>query len=389
MSTRLQQEVWALERCSGCGVCVAACSKGVLYWNGEQHPLLEERKKSLGLTRIRLRACDVCEKFCELSCPRLVDWSPIEPRALLSARSSGVIHSGAPNDVIQALLVAARSADLIDGVVILDMDRYTLEPVARVASTVHEIVNSVGMQYLWAPVLSVLNEAIFEQGLTRLAVVGPPCVAEGARRMMTSQHERLWPYRDAIRLTIASFCTGMYMPDMVTDLLEKGKGIERQQIRSLTTSISDGALTATLWDGAELTIPLTEVEPFTRSGCGSCDDYLGESADIAIGAMGALPDHATIIARTPVGEIFVQNARRFGLLETVDQVDEAALNAAKEAKDRRARAQAFDEFRILMLDALSDPAKRSRVNKLFAGLYGASPTAAAKKEVGYVSCGGC
>ena len=202
--------------------------------------------------------------------------------------------------------------------------------------------------------------------------------------MMDSEHERLWPYRDAIRLTISTFCTGMYMPDMVAELLERGKGIDRRQIRSLATSISDGALTATLWDGAELTIPLTEVEPFTRHGCGSCDDYLGESADIAVGAIGALPEHATVIARTPVGELFVQNARRFGLLETVEQVDEAALAAAKDAKDRRGAAQAFDEFRILMLDALSDPAKRSRVNKLFAGLYGA--VADASREEGGRLC---
>ncbi len=396
MSTRLQQEVWALERCSGCGVCVAACSKGVLYWNGEQHPLLEERTKALGLSRIRLRACEVCEKYCELSCPRLVDWTPLAPRGMVSARSAGVIKSGAPNDVIQALLVAARSADLIDGVVMLDMDRYTLEPVARVATTVHEIVNSVGMQYLWAPVLSVLNEAIFELKLNRLAVVGPPCVAEGARRMMDSQHALLWPYRDAIRLTLSTFCTGMYMPEMVADLLEQGKGIARQQIRSLSASQTDATMTATLWDGAELLIPLTEVEPFTRRGCGSCDDYLGESADIAVGAMGALAEHATLITRTPVGELFVQNARQFGLLETVDEVDEAALAAAKEAKDRRARAQAFDEFRIVMLDALKDPAQRSRVNKLYGALYGAGQTAAVKignhpagKEAGYVSCGAC
>jgi len=389
MSTRLQQEVWALIGCSGCGACVAACSKGVLYWNGEQHPLLETRTKALGLSRIRLRTCEVCEKFCELSCPRLVDWTPMEPRSMVSARSAGVIKSGAPNDVIQALLVAARSADLIDGVLMLDMDHYTLEPVARVATTVHEIVNSVGMQYLWAPVLSALNEAIFERELTRLAVVGPPCVAEGARRMMNAEHDRLWPYRDAIRLTISTFCTGMYTPDMVADLLERGKGIDRRQIRSLTTSISDSALTVTQWDGAELTIPLTEVEPFTRRGCGSCDDYLGESADIAVGTMGALAKHAAVIARTAVGQLFVQNARNFGLLETTAEVDEEALAAAKAAKDRRARAQAFDEFRILMLDALSDPAKRSRVNKLFTGLYGAGQTAAVKKEACYVSCGAC
>ena len=389
MSTRLQQEVWALERCSGCGVCVAACSKGVLYWDGEQHPLLEEREKALGLSHLKLRTCEVCEKFCELSCPRLVDWTPMEPRTMVSARSAGVVHSSAPNDVIQSLLVAARSADLIDGVVMLDMDPWTLEPVARVATTVDEIVSSVGMQYLWAPVLSALNEAIFDLGLTRLAVVGSPCVAEGARRLMNAEHERLWPYQKAIRLTIASFCTGIYMPNMVTELLERGMGIARQQIRGLTTSATNGTLAVALWDGTERSIPLTDVEPFTRHGCGSCDDYLGESADIAVGAIGAQPGYATLIARTPAGEVFVQNARGFGLLETIDQVDKAALSAAKEDKDRRARAQAFDEFRILMLDALSDPGKRAQVRKQFVSLYGAPQAGASKREEGNVSCSGC
>jgi coenzyme F420 hydrogenase subunit beta len=389
MSTRLQQEVWALQRCSGCGVCVAACSKGVLYWDEEQHPLLEEREKALGLSHLKLRTCEVCEKFCELSCPRLVDWTPMEPRTMVSARSVGVVHSGAPNDVIRALLVAARSADLIDGVVMLDMDPWTLEPVARVATTVDEIVSSVGMQYLWAPVLSALNEAIFEWGLIRLAIVGSPCVAEGARRLMDTEHERLWPYQQAIRLTIAPFCTGVYMPDMIGELLERGMGISRHQIQHLTTSVEDGTLTVSLWDGTERTIPLTDVEPFTRHGCGSCDDYLGESADIAVGAIGAQPGYATLIVRTPAGEVCVQNARGFGLLETTAQVDEAVLDAAKEEKDRRARAQTFDEFRILMLDALSDPGKRAQVRKQFVSLYGAPQVGASKREECDVTCSGC
>jgi coenzyme F420 hydrogenase subunit beta len=389
MSTRLQEEVWTLQRCSGCGVCVAACSKGVLYWDEEQHPLLEEREKALGLSHLKLRTCEVCETFCELSCPRLVDWTPMEPCAMVSVRSAGVVHSGAPNDVIQALLVAARSADLIDGVVMLDMDPWTLEPVARVVTTVDKIVSNVGMQYLWAPVLSALNEAVFELGLTRLAVVGSPCVAEGARRLTNAEHERLWPYQKAIRLTIASFCTGIYMPDMVTELLERGMGISRHQIRGLTTSITDGTLTVSSWDGTERSIPLTKVEPFTRRGCGSCDDYLGESADIAVGTIGALPGYATLITRTSAGEIFVRNAISFDLLGTVAQVDEAALNAAKEEKDRRARAQAFDEVRILMLDALSDPGKRAQVRKQFVSLYGAPQPGALKREECDVTCSGC
>jgi coenzyme F420-reducing hydrogenase beta subunit len=206
---------------------------------------------------------------------------------------------------------------------------------------------------------------------------------------MNVENERLWPYQQAIRLTIASFCTGIYMPDMVTELLERGMGISRHQIQRLTTSVTNGTLTVALWDDTERSIPLTDVEPFTRHGCSSCDDYLGESADIAVGAIGALPGYATLITRTPAGEVFVQNARGFGLLETIAQVDEAALNAAKEEKDRRARAQAFDEFRILMLDALSDPGKRAQVRKQFVSLYGAPQPEASKREECHVTCSGC
>jgi len=43
----------------------------------------------------------------------------------------------------------------------LDMDPWDLKPVARVASTVEDIVDNVGPQYLWAPVFDALNEAVF------------------------------------------------------------------------------------------------------------------------------------------------------------------------------------------------------------------------------------
>jgi coenzyme F420 hydrogenase subunit beta len=271
----------------------------------------------------------------------------------------------------------------------LDTDPWTLEPVTRVATTVDEIIIGVGMQYLWAPLLSALNEAIFERDLTKLAIVGTPCMAEGARRLMNTEHERLWPYQQAICFTIARFCTGIYMPNMVTNLLERGMGIPRHQIRSLTTLVADGALRVLLWDGTQRTIPLTDVEPFTRHGCRSCNDYLGETADIAVGALGALPGYATLITRTTAGEAVVQNACSFGLLETIAQVDEAALNAAKGEKDRRTRAQAFDEFCILMMDALSDPKQRVQVREQFVKLYGAPQKQASKREERHAACSGC
>lgn len=389
MSTKLQQEVWALGRCSGCGGCVDACSKGVLYWGDEGHPLLEHRQKAIGLTRLTLRACEVCEHFCELSCPRLAETDQIPPLSMLSARAMGVVNSGDPNDVIRSLLVAARSAGLIDGVILLDLDPWALQPEARIATSVGEIVSGSGMQYLWAPVLSKLNEAIFERGLTKLAIVGPPCVAEGVRTLTGADHPRLWPYREAIRFTISQFCKGIYLPEMIDALIEQKLGIPRRLIRALTTSITEGTLTVTLLDNEMRTIPLTEVDAYTRRGCASCSDFLGQSADVAIGNVGAEPDHAAVIVRTAIGEVVVQNAIRFELLKAFSQVDQEALLEAQAQKDRRSRAQAFDDLHILMLGAMGDPKKQSQVQKCFVNLYETENGKNKTRRNADVSCGGC
>ena len=389
MSTRLRDEVWALDRCSGCGACVAACSKGVLHWMDEEHPLLEEREKLLGLSRLKLRTCEVCEQFCELSCPRLVEW-PIRPDGrMVSARATGVVRSGEVNDLIRAMLVAARSADLIDGVVMLDIDPWAVEPVTRVAASVEEIASTMGMQYLWAPVLGALNEAVFERELTHLAVVGPPCVAQGARRLSQSEHERLWPYREAIRAVISPFCTGIYRPNMITDLIEIAMGIERHRIRELRMQPREAKLAITLWDGTRTVAPLTEVELFTRQGCGHCDDYIGLAADVSVGVVGSAEGWATVVTRTPVGESLVQNAELFGLIETAPGVDEEAVRAAQMAKDRRTRAQALDELKILMLDALAEPQKRAAAKREFVQLFGATASKPRVKEECDGFCNGC
>ena len=147
----------------------------------------------------------------------------------------------------------------------------------------------------------------------------------------------------------------------------------------------------TLWDGGQRVVPLTEVERFTRHGCGSCSDYLGESADIALGELGAVDGHATLIARTPSGLVAVETARQLGLLQTMPEVDEAALQAAKTQKDRRTRAQAFDQLSVLMLDGLGDLKQREQVRRQVADLYGTPLAAAAnkRKEDCHAHCSGC
>ena len=388
MAKRLEAEVWSLNNCAGCGLCVAACSKQVLRWDGGDHPVREQRIQTVGYTKGPLDSCSFCQKFCEEACPRLERWVGLEPKVTLAARARGPVQAGAPNDVIRAILTAGRSRGLLDGVVMLDLDPWELKPVARVASTVEDIVDSVGLQYLWAPVFDALNEAIFDRRMENVAVVGTPCAAQAIRKIKQSTNPGLRPYQDAIRLSIAAFCTGIYKPELIEEVLVKRMDVPRDHVKRLEISPDREWMQAVLWDGSVRTIPRQEAEGYTRSGCGSCDDYLGESADLAVGTLGAPKDASTLIIRTRTGDVFARNAVQMNLLEIGDSVDTAALAAAASEKERRGRALVFKDLQVLMLDALADPLKRGEAIQQFVRLY-RTPARSGAPEAIRSGCTGC
>jgi coenzyme F420 hydrogenase subunit beta len=388
MSQRLEREVWSLDNCTGCGLCVAVCSKQVLRWNGGEHPILENRTKNIGFSKIPMDNCSFCEKFCEEACPRLERWSALPAKVTLTAQATGPIKGGTPNDIIRSILAAGRNAGLLDGVIMLDLDPWELKPVARLAFTVEEIVESVGLQFLWAPVFDTLNEAIFVRGMKNVAVVGTPCAAQAIRKLRSSTNPRMRTYQEAIRLSIAVFCSGIYRPDLIEDVLVKRMGVPYHQVKRLEISADREWLRTTLWDGGIRTIPRQQAEMHTRFGCGSCDDYLGESADLAIGALGARDDTSTLIIRSRTGDVFVRNSIQMNLLKTEQEVDMEALAAAANEKDRRERAKDFKDLRVLMLDALDDPLKRGEAIQQFVRLY-RTPVRSGAQEVVRSNCTGC
>lgn len=371
MAKRMEMEVWDLDRCAGCGLCVATCSKGMLHWDGDaKHPVREVRQKRIGLTNIPLDSCTFCQVFCEETCPRLHQWEELLTRRVVSARAVGPVESGEPVDVIKALMIGNLSAGAIDGVIVNDVNDWTLQPHAEVRTTVEAMADGLGLQGVWVPTLEKLNEAVYERRLRNIAVVGTPCAAEAIRTLRASENERLGPYQDALRLSVALFCTGVYYPGKVREFLEELMGISGRDVKQILTSPRDKELRVVLWDGSALTVPLTKIEAYTREGCAICQDFLGESADISVGKVGAKAGYCTLITRSATGDDCLQNAVDLGLLETVDEVDEKALLTAKEEKERRERAQAFDDLMLIMLDALREPQKRVEVRQEFVRLYG-------------------
>jgi coenzyme F420 hydrogenase subunit beta len=251
----------------------------------------------------------------------------------------------------------------------VDLDPWELKPTARVVETIEEIADSLGPQYLWAPVFDALNEAIFLRGMQNVAIVGTPCAAQAIRKLRVSTNPRLSPYQKAIRLSIAIFCTGVYRPEMIDEILIQRMGVERDQVKYLQVSPDRQWLQAVLWDDSIHTIPRQQAENYTRRGCGVCDDYLGESADLGIGTVGAPEYASSIVIRTRVGDIFVRNALQMNLLEVTHDVNLEEIDRAAAEKDRRLRAQAFKDLRVLMLDALADPLRHNEAVAQFVRLY--------------------
>jgi coenzyme F420 hydrogenase subunit beta len=306
----------------------------------------------------------------------------------MSARAVGAMPGGEPNDVVRNLLVAARGAGMIDGALMIDADRNG-HTRARIVTSAGEIAETTGFQLIWTPLLDALNDAVFDLGLKNIAIVSTPCTSQAVRRLVDSTHERLAPYRAAIRLNVALFCTGVFSPSGFREMLVQGANLAPENIRRITAHPREDKMRAELWDGSAYEMDLTEAEVFTREGCARCDDYLGESADIAVGSVGAQEGYAALIVRTRVGQAFVENAMTMKLLETLDAVDEDALRRAAADKDRRERTQAFDELQVLMLDALRDPRKRAEVKVKFDLLYGGPRAITKKEDYRYAGCGDC
>jgi coenzyme F420 hydrogenase subunit beta len=276
---------------------------------------------------------------------------------------------------------------MIDGAVLMDVDRWTLKPLSRVATTIEEIMECVGTQYIWSPPLAALNDAVYKHQLKKIAVVGSPCAIQGINRMMSSTAKEMEIYKRSIALTIGIFCSGMYSYDFITEEIVKGSSIPLNKIKRIYQSIKDDAICILLKDGSTKEIALSDAQKYMRKGCSRCTDFLAEMADISIGSVGAKEGYSTVIARNPKGEGCILTAVDWGLLEIDEKVNEKALKAAREEKERRKRAQQFDSLTLLMLDALNDPERIKDAREKFGALYGLKVKELVSKEVS--GCGTC
>lgn len=348
MSEKLKEEVWDLERCTGCGLCTAVCNKGVLTFDESvsHHPTTKEFTRLAGYRTIEIDPCKLCEEPCIEVCPRMVEWKPEVLGKVFSLKPKKT------GNVIKDLLLCALELGAIDRIVAADLDKWSSQPTLRFLGKPEDLKDSPLPVPLFSAGLNMINRA---RRLKRVAVVGPPCWAQGLKRLETSTMGVLEPFQRPKYLKISYFCYGAFYPEILSTI-ERELNVPLWSISKIEVAGNGSELMLQTGSG-KATIPLTELAKFMAKGCARCIDFVGEQADIAIGSVGSEPGSKTAIIKTSMGEELVTAAMKMNYVELREPILSAReeLRRFIESKKKRASAVEVDKAFLAVIKSLKKP----------------------------------
>lgn len=325
----LKSEVWDTGRCSGCGACTAVCPAESLYF---EEGVMVASPKSNGYCKQATDGVD-CGSCYEV-CPR-TGVQPTETLGscidLFTAKATFDVPRKQSGGAVTAILANALDTGLVDAVVTVSEDRWSLKPSSVVITRSSVLVSQAGSRYSWwVPLLAALRFAVIRKKYRRIAVVGVPCVVQAIARMRASRNDLIQPYGKSIRFVVGLFCTETFdYESLVNDKLKTEMKIDPAQIKKMDVK---GKLEILLQDGSISSLPMKELDSCVRGGCRICTDLTSVLADVSAGAVGSPAGSTTLVIRTPAGKNLVDSAVRNNRLAVTGGADTAAIENLAKAK---------------------------------------------------------
>lgn len=302
--------------CVGCGTCEAICPVNVIK--------LEDYKPTL------IGKCIECG-ICYSNCPR-TDFDLSETEKAIHGRvrkdsenltgiySEVYAAKAVPQDIqdhaqdggVVTALLTQFLADGGDAVIVAGLEEdkaWVPKPV--IAKTREEVVKAAGTKYTPSPTLVGVKEAVKDQKLDKIAVVGTPCQITGLTRMTVGPKKNV-KYGNAVDLKVGLFCMETFNHDSFMDYLK-----ENEVDATLVTKfeIKNGRFYAHNGEERLHRARLKKVKKLIRSCCAHCDDFANELSDISVGNVGSDPGYSTVLVRTDRGKQALTKAVEAGLIE--------------------------------------------------------------------------
>ena len=328
----LKSEVWDTGKCSGCGACVAVCPADAISF--EEGKMVASPKSNgyckQGTDSVPCGACyDVCPRTGDQ--PGVTVGNYLE---IITGKSLFPVPHRQSGGAVTAILANALDEGLIDAVVTVTEDRWTLRPSSVIITKSDVLIQEAGSRYSWwIPLLAALKNAVIERKFRRIAIVGVPCAVQAVARIRQSENDLLKPYGKAIRLVIGLFCTETFdYASLIEGKLKDQYQLEPHDIRKLDVK---GKLEILKQDGSTTIVPLAELESCIRKGCHVCTDLTAVLSDISAGSVGSPAGETTLIVRTSTGKGFVDSAVKNKKLTSGTGVDIAAIEKLASAKIKK------------------------------------------------------
>jgi len=325
--------------CMYCGGCIASCPVNVVAHTDDEKPTLVGR-------------CVLCE-LCYYGCPRVELPLPSierftfgrnrtadEPLGVklgaFSARCSDeqILARSQDGGIVTALLQLVLETKLVHHVILIGRDSEApWRPHPTIASTRDELLLNAGSKYTVTGSLGALAEATAGYPGSSIAFVGMPCQIQALRRIATSPHGAR-KLAERVKLAVGLFCYNAYKynPLFIGYLKEQQK-LDLERISKI--EIRNGHLKAYYGSEAKLDIPVKNLESYVHLGCGKCQDFSAELADISIGHAGSEVGWCTVITRTQKAHDLLQSAAKAGVLQLRPMDKLQSVIKLSESKRRR------------------------------------------------------
>lgn len=314
----LEETVWKKDMCTCCGACSAVCPSGSIIYDNF-HPVYKGKCNVLDFGI----PCGACYESCAKTG---LPFSKNNDFTAYSARSSINIPNAQSGGAVTSLLISALDSKMIDGALLMGVDKFTGNPSPIIATDRSSIMLCAGSRYTWGNVLEGLGKAV-KKGLRHIAIVGTPCSIQSARRIMASNIDVVECYGKCIRFTIGVFCSGIF--GNLENKVCKELGLDSWQIKKL--DIKNGKVVVFLKDSIN-EIPIGNLKGDILSGCRNCTDFASDYADISAGKTGSEDGSTSLLVRNEAGNALVSCAFEMGNLTLSDRVDKISIQKAIERK---------------------------------------------------------